>query len=119
MDIADAFYNQHSVAWLSGLGISSPQPFSDKGFNWLRTFGGGLLVTCGLTHIGAPESDEFGERGLHGSISNIPAEIRNQSLYGTEKSQGEGTQIQLAPGEKKIYDLEIEILNSKEELKNL
>ena len=52
MDIADAFYNQHSIAWLSGLGVSAPQPFSDKGLNWLRTFGGGLLVTCGLTHIG-------------------------------------------------------------------
>jgi hypothetical protein len=77
MDIADAFYNQHSVAWLSGLGVSAPQPFSDKGLSWLRTFGGGLLVTCGLTHIGAPESDEFGERGLHGSISNIPAEIES------------------------------------------
>ena len=77
MDIADAFYNQHSIAWLSGLGVSTPQPFSDKGLNWLRTFGGGLLVTCGLTHIGGPESDEWGERGLHGAISNIPAEIES------------------------------------------
>jgi hypothetical protein len=77
MDIAEAFYNQHSIAWLSGLGVSAPQPFSDRGLNWLRTFGGGLLVTCGLTHIGAPESDEWGERGLHGAISNIPAEIES------------------------------------------
>ncbi|MDP4285101.1 MAG: aldose 1-epimerase family protein [Bacteroidota bacterium] len=77
MDIADAFYNQHSLAWLSELGISSPQPFSDKGLGWLKTFGGGLLVTCGLTHVGGPESDESGERGLHGSISNIPAEIES------------------------------------------
>jgi len=42
---------------------------------WLRTFGGGLLATCGLTHMGGPETDEFGERGLHGRISNIPAEL--------------------------------------------
>lgn len=75
MDIADAFYNEHSLAWLSHGGITSPQPFSDHGINWLKTFGGGLMTTCGLTHFGGPESDEFGERGLHGQISNTPAEI--------------------------------------------
>jgi hypothetical protein len=77
MDIAHAFYNQHSLAWLSHTGSTSPQPFSDKGIDWLRTFGGGLLTTCGLTHVGGPESDGFGERGLHGLISNIPAEIES------------------------------------------
>jgi Domain of unknown function (DUF4432) len=77
MDIADAFYNQHSLAWLSHSGITSPQPFSDKGIDWLRTFGGGLLTTCGLAHAGGPEKDQYGERGLHGEISNIPAEIES------------------------------------------
>lgn len=77
MDIADAFYNQHSLAWLSHLGTTSAQPFSDKGIDWIRTFGGGLLVTCGLSHVGGPETDEFGDRGLHGQISNIPAEIES------------------------------------------
>lgn len=75
MDIADAFYNQHSLAWLSHSGISNAQPLSDKGIEWLRTFGGGLVVTCGLSHVGGPEKDEYGERGIHGQISNTPAEI--------------------------------------------
>ncbi|MDP3467919.1 MAG: aldose 1-epimerase family protein [Daejeonella sp.] len=75
MDIADAFYNEHSLAWLSHSGISTPQALSDKGIDWLRTFGGGLVVTCGLSHVGGPEKDEYGERGIHGQISNIPAEI--------------------------------------------
>jgi hypothetical protein len=75
MDIADASYNEHSLAWLSHGGVTYPQPFSDKGIDWLRTFGGGLLTTCGLSHVGGPESDQFGERGLHGLISNSPAEI--------------------------------------------
>lgn len=75
MDIADAFYGPYSLAWLSHVGVTSPQPFSGRGLDWLRTFGGGLLTTCGLTHTGGPESDEFGERGLHGNISNAPAEI--------------------------------------------
>lgn len=77
MDIADAFYNQHSLTWLSHAGITSPQPFSHRGVDWLRTFGGGLLTTCGLSHVGGPETDEFGERGIHGLISNIPAEIES------------------------------------------
>lgn len=77
MDIADAFFNQHSLAWLSSRGIVPPQLFPDKGLGWLRTFGGGLLTTCGLMHVGGPETDEFGERGLHGLISNIPGEIES------------------------------------------
>jgi hypothetical protein len=77
MDIADAFYNQHSLTWLSHAGITSPQPFSHRGTDWLRTFGGGLLTTCGLSHVGGPETDEFGERGVHGLISNIQAEIES------------------------------------------
>ena len=77
MDIADAFFNQHSIAWLSHLGITPPQPFSNHDLDWLRTFGGGLLVTCGLSHMGGPEEDSFGERGLHGLISNSPAEIES------------------------------------------
>jgi hypothetical protein len=77
MDIADAFYNQHSLAWLSYSGVTSPERFSDKGIDWLRTFGGGLLTTCGLSHVGGPEADAYGERGLHGQISNTPAEIES------------------------------------------
>jgi hypothetical protein len=75
MDIADAFYNQHSLTWISHTGITAPQPLSHHGMDWLRTFGGGLLTTCGLSHVGGPETDEFGERGIHGLISNTPAEI--------------------------------------------
>lgn len=75
MDIGDAFYNAHSLAWINRTGIRTPQPFSHKGIDWLKTFGGGLLTTCGLAHTGGPETDEYGERGLHGDISNISAEI--------------------------------------------
>jgi hypothetical protein len=77
MDIADAFYNQHSLAWMNRTGVTPPQPLSHRGVDWLKTFGGGLLTTCGLSHVGGPEEDEFGERGLHGLISNTPAEIQS------------------------------------------
>lgn len=75
MDILDCFFNESSLAWISHSGHVSPQPFSNKGIDWLRTFGGGLLTTCGLSNAGPPNSDEGGERGLHGNFSNIPAEL--------------------------------------------
>jgi len=77
MDISDAFYNQYSLAWHSNIGVTSPQPFSDKNTDWLRTFGGGLLVTCGITHTGGPENDIHGVRGLHDQISNVPAQVES------------------------------------------
>ena len=77
MDIAEAAFNQHNLPWLSHGGVTAPEPFSLHGTDWLRTFGGGLVTTCGLSHFGPPENDEHGERGLHGLISNQPAEIES------------------------------------------
>ncbi|MEN6384949.1 MAG: aldose 1-epimerase family protein [Phycisphaerales bacterium] len=77
MDIIDAFFNQHSLAWLSCNGITQPQPDYSHGIEWLSNFPGGLLTTCGLSHTGGPESDEFGKRGQHGKISNIPATLES------------------------------------------
>jgi len=77
LDIADAFFNQHSLAWISHGGVIAPKPDANRGLEWLYSFAGGLLTTCGLTHVGGPESDEFGERGLHGRVSNLPAAIES------------------------------------------
>lgn len=77
MDIADASFNQYNLSWLSRAGVTSPEPMSLHGADWLRTFGGGLVTTCGLSYFGPPENDEHGERGLHGLISNQRAEIES------------------------------------------
>ena len=77
LDIVNAFYNQHSLSWLSHAGVSASRPDANTGLEWLWTFAGGLVTTCGLTHVGGPESDEFGERGLHGRISNLPAQVES------------------------------------------
>lgn len=77
LDIVDAFYNQHSLAWISHGGLTVPRPDAHMGIEWLRSFAGGLLTTCGLTHVGGPESDEKEHRGIHGRISNLPAEVES------------------------------------------
>jgi hypothetical protein len=77
LDIADAFYNQHGLAWLSHAGVTVPRPDANRGLEWLYSFGGGLLTTCGLTHVGGPEGQGLDERGLHGRVSNISAEVES------------------------------------------
>ncbi len=77
MDIADAFHNQHSLVWLSHGGVTAPRPDVYTGLEWLYTFAGGLVTTCGLTHVGGPEDDDYGMRGLHGRITNLPATIES------------------------------------------
>lgn len=77
MDIVDAFSNQNSLAWISHLGVSAPNPTVDYATNWLKSFSGGLLTTCGLTHTGSDERDEPGERGVHDRVSQLPATIES------------------------------------------
>lgn len=77
MDIAEAFFNQHSLAWISHSGVTPSDIHINSGSNWLNGFGGGLLATCGLTHIGGPEKDEYGERILHDRISFLPAQVES------------------------------------------
>jgi hypothetical protein len=86
LDIADAFYNRYSLVWLSHSGNSFPRSDANRDLIWLESFVGGLLTTCGLTHIGPPESEGSRQRGLHGRISNIPAEII--SIIQPEPDQG-------------------------------
>lgn len=78
LDILDAFYNEHSLAWLAYGGAQRSQPHANYGLEWLHTWGGGLITTCGLVNVGMPyivsENEQY---GLHGRYSNIPAEVES------------------------------------------
>jgi galactose mutarotase-like enzyme len=71
LDIWTASYKGLPLTWVSP---GSPHP-PDDGMMWLRQFNGGLLVTCGLTHVGPPEvDDKTGEsRDLHGNATRLRA----------------------------------------------
>src|SRR5262245_59653992 len=81
MDISRADFCGRALAWQSMTGDAHPAYFEPEGLGWLRSFYGGLLVTCGLTWMGAPVHDpeagpkRLGPRdlGLHGRISHLPA----------------------------------------------
>ena len=72
-DISTATFNGRPLMWRSSTQDVSPTYFEEPGYGWLRSFYGGLLVTCGLTYAGAPCIDGGKELGLHGRISNLPA----------------------------------------------
>jgi hypothetical protein len=74
MDIFEASFGGRSLVWHSPTGMVHPSFYSNRGLEWLKTFAGGLLTTCGLTAAGAPSEDQGESFGLHGSISNTPAE---------------------------------------------
>lgn len=58
------------ISYTSETGIVHPSYYEKDGFGWLRSFGGGMLATCGLRQVGEPCDGH----GLHGRIDNIPAE---------------------------------------------
>lgn len=79
MDIYEASFAGRSLAWHSPTGMVHPSYASHQGLDWLNSFAGGLLSTCGLSTVGAPSEDMGESLPLHGSISNTPAERVNWS----------------------------------------
>jgi hypothetical protein len=91
MDIFDATYCGRSLGWLSPVGLPAPTYYDPTGLGWLKTFGGGLVTTCGLLWAGAPCVDEGKALGLHGRVSHLPA----QRVSVREEWVGEEYQIAL------------------------
>ena len=79
LDIVAASYQGASLCWRSPCGEVHPAYFEPQCLGWLRTFPGGLLITCGMTWFGAPHEDPQGGveahtgLGLHGRITHTPA----------------------------------------------
>lgn len=73
------------LAWVSGVGVEGPWYYEPEGLGFFRTFGGGLLVTCGIEHSLFMAEDTATQYhyppkqteafGLHGRISNRPARL--------------------------------------------
>ncbi len=54
---------------------------------YLKTFQVGFLTTCGITYAGAPSEVDGRKYGLHGVISNTPAEqINKEMIYKGESA---------------------------------
>jgi hypothetical protein len=76
-DIVDARFDQHGLVYLTPNGIKPANPAYDSEFEWLRSWPGGLVTTCGPETIGGPRSQTGGTSGLHGRFSNAPAIVES------------------------------------------
>ena len=77
LDIFNLSFKSYPVSFISAAGMVSPMYYDARVYGWLKTFGGGLFVTCGLTNVGEPCTYEGDGYGLHGNISCIAAENVN------------------------------------------
>ncbi|MBN1679239.1 MAG: aldose 1-epimerase family protein [Anaerolineae bacterium] len=73
MDIGAASFQGVPLALNAPSTTAHPSFYEPDGLGWLRTFGGGLMVGCGLSWYGPPLDDNGQHLGLHGRLSHIPA----------------------------------------------
>ncbi len=76
LDIASAHYKGMSLCFRGSTGDVGPAFYEPQGYGWMRGFFGGLVLSCGMTFTGHPETDpeeENEELGLHGRLSFLPA----------------------------------------------
>lgn len=76
MDLGPADFAGTPLAWIHPA-MAAPTFYEPEVGGFLRTFGGGLMVTCGLNHFGPAEQDEGFFYPQHGRVSHIPAETVN------------------------------------------
>jgi hypothetical protein len=84
-DIGRCEHAGRSLAWNSGVGFAGPWYYEPEGLGFLRSWGGGLLTTCGIDHALFMAEDtaeqyhyppkQTEQFGLHGRVSNRPARL--------------------------------------------
>lgn len=88
-DIVEAFYNADSLAFLTPNGYKRPSHAYHREAEWLSSWAGGLLTSCGPRHIGGPRGVGGQPQSLHGHHHNTPAAvlaIRNPDLRRGERT---------------------------------
>ena len=85
MDLGAAEHRGVPLTWLSHTGVVAPSFREPEGEGWLRSFNGGLLVTCGLQNVGPPGERDGKALGLHGRVSNTPASAVSHEARWDEK----------------------------------
>lgn len=75
-DISRLTLDGKNMNYTSTCGQVSPQYFNpaQDGFGLLKSFNCGFLTTCGFDNIGVPNTDNGEFLGLHGKLSNLPAD---------------------------------------------
>lgn len=80
LDLGHVTYRGVPLAWISPVGVSSPALAESRGSEWLRSFGGGLLATCGLDTFGPPTEVDGVEYPQHGRVGVTPATLTRSEV---------------------------------------
>jgi hypothetical protein len=85
LDVGRCEFRGRALAWQSPAGVIGPWYAEPTGLGWFRSWGGGMLVTCGLDHTllgGVDDAAQFHQDvrptedyGLHGRIGLQPARL--------------------------------------------
>lgn len=73
LDIIEAAFQGIPLVWQTSAGPVHPAFYNEREFEWLRSWPGGLLTSCGLLNVGGPNR----ENGLHGRLAHTPGEAVN------------------------------------------
>lgn len=84
LDLGQARYRGVNMSWLSKNGYDSPAVFSPHETEFVNTFPGGLLYSCGLRSAGPANRDGGEWFPPHGRIHGLPAE---QVCAGTDGNE--------------------------------
>lgn len=74
LDIGQVRYKGTNMTFISKNGYDSPAAINPYELEFLNTFPGGLLYTCGLRTTGGPHRDGDEWQTQHGRIHSLPAE---------------------------------------------
>jgi hypothetical protein len=74
LDIFELSFEGINMSFISKNGLVSRSLANTHAYDFVRSFSGGFLFTCGLDNIGKPEGDKL----LHGNISSLPAKITKE-----------------------------------------
>lgn len=84
LDIGHARYKGMPVSWMSKNGYDGPAAISPYETEFVNTFPGGLLYTCGLRSAGPANRDGGEWHPLHGRYHSLPAERISAELTDDE-----------------------------------
>lgn len=84
LDIFELYFKGTPLSWISKNGVVHNQHFDGRETGWLKSFAGGMLVTCGMRNVGPPCEEEGEHFGLHGNYTSLPAENLSIQEYWKE-----------------------------------
>lgn len=82
LDLGQVTVHGVPLAWMAPAGLAAPGLYQGDDFG--TTFGGGLLVTCGLDHVGSPTVDDGRRFPQHGRLTAVPASVERAAVVGDE-----------------------------------